>query len=231
MTMPNQSFHSSHKVRWPLSMVIGAFLLSLGAAAQAQVVRCTDSKTGRITYTNGSCISGEAGIQVQQAQSRDEIAQERSQAASAVARSKAQMTLDEQERTRREERERKELEAMQRAQARNAANNRGDSTAACQQAKQRYNAVLAEASPDPATWGNRSLAAQRQMEMECLGASAYQQLEQNRALQPNAINRIWYGANGRPVSSAPSQHVPAMTNCNVFRCFDAQGNSHTRPWP
>ena len=36
--------------------------------AQAQVQRCTDLKTGRITYTNGSCIAGEAGRQVQQAQ-------------------------------------------------------------------------------------------------------------------------------------------------------------------
>ena len=91
--------------------------LCLGVA-QAQVVRCTDARTGRVTYTNGSCIAGERGVEVQPAQTAAEIARERAQAEAATARSREQAAYYEAERTKREERERKEFESWQREQAR-----------------------------------------------------------------------------------------------------------------
>ena len=125
----------------------------------------------------------------------------------------------------------KEREAAERAQARAVANL--ENTAACRQARERYNAILAEASPDPATWGERSQAAQAQMEMNCLGAAAYQQLQQSRALQPNAINRPqWgYGYPNRypPAHPTPSQPPAKIVNCNVFRCYDNRGGVHPIP--
>ena len=213
----------------PLGLLLGWALIA--GSAQAQVMRCVDAKTGEVTYTNGRCISGEMSTQIQAAQSAEEIAAERANASQARERSKAQMARDDAQRRQREEQERKEREAADRAQARAGANL--ENTPACRQARERYNAILAEASPDPATWGERSQAAQAQMEMSCLGATAYQQLQQSRALQPNAINRPqWgYGHPNRypPARPTPSQPPAKIVNCNVFRCYDNRGGVHPIP--
>jgi len=190
----------------------------IAGTAQAQVMRCVDAKTGEVTYTNGRCISGEMSTQIQAAQSAEEIAAERANASQARERSKAQMARDEAQRRQREEQERKEREAAEKAQARAVANL--ENTPACRQARERYNAILAEASPDPATWGERSQAAQAQM-------------QQSRALQPNAINRPqWgYGYPNRypPARPTPSQPPAKIVNCNVFRCYDNRGGVHPIP--
>ena len=48
------------KLRRGLPVLLGLMLLGLQAApAYAQIMRCTDAKTGEVTYTNGRCISGE----------------------------------------------------------------------------------------------------------------------------------------------------------------------------
>ena len=213
----------------PLGLLLGWVLIA--GTAQAQVMRCVDAKTGEVTYTNGRCISGEMSTQIQAAQSAEEIAAERANASQARERSKAQMARDEAQRRQREEQERKEREAAEKAQARAVANL--ENTPACRQARERYNAILAEASPDPATWGERSQAAQAQMEMNCLGTAAYQQLQQSRALQPNAINRPqWgYGHPHRdpPARPAPSKPPAKIVNSNVFRCYDNRGGVHPIP--
>lgn len=214
----------------PLGLLLGWVLIA--GTAQAQVMRCVDAKTGEVTYTNGRCISGEMSTQIQAAQSAEEIAAERVNASQARERSKAQMARDDAQRRQREEQERKEREAAERAQARAGANL--ENTPACRQARERYNAILAEASPDPATWGERSQAAQAQMEMSCLGAAAYQQLQQSRALQPNAINRPQWGYGYPPNRYPPARPTPSqppakIVNCNVFRCYDNRGGVHPVP--
>lgn len=206
-----------------------AFLLGATLNAQAQVMRCVDAKTGEVTYTNGRCISGEMSTQIQAPQSAEEIATERANASQALERSKAQMARDDAQRRQREEQERKAREA---AQARAGSNL--ENTAACRQARERYNAILAEANPDAATWGERSQAAQAQMEMSCLGAAAYQQLQQSRALQPNAINRPQWGYGYPPNRYPPARPTPSqppakIINCNVFRCYDNRGGVHPIP--
>lgn len=45
--------------------VLALSILLVCSAAQAQVVKCTDPKTGAVTYTNGPCAAGEAASQVQ----------------------------------------------------------------------------------------------------------------------------------------------------------------------
>lgn len=214
----------------PLGLLLGWVLIA--GTAQAQVMRCVDAKTGEVTYTNGRCISGEMSTQIQAAQSAEEIASERANASQARERSKAQLARDDAQRRQREEQERKEREAAERAQARAGTNL--ENTPACRQARERYNAILAEASPDPATWGERSQAAQAQMEMSCLGAAAYQQLQQSRALQPNAINRPQWGYGYPPNRYPPARPTPSqppakIVNCNVFRCYDNRGGVHPVP--
>lgn len=214
----------------PLGLLVGWVLIA--GTAQAQVMRCVDAKTGEVTYTNGRCISGEMSTQIQAAKSAEEIAAERANASQARERSKAQMERDDAQRRQREEQERKEREAAERAQARAGVNL--ENTPACRQARERYNAILAEASPDPATWGERSQAAQAQMEMSCLGAAAYQQLQQSRALHPNAINRPQWGYGHPPNRYPPARPTPSqppakIVNCNVFRCYDNRGGVHPIP--
>lgn len=218
------------KLRRGLPVLLGLMLLGLQGTTQAQIMRCTDAKTGEVTYTNGRCISGEAATQVKPAQSAEEIAQERAAAAKARELSQAQMSRDEAQRRKREEAERKEREAAEKAQARAGSNL--ENSPACRQARERYNTILAEPNPDISTWGERSQAAQAQMEMSCLGATAYQQLQQSRALQPNAINRPqWgYGQTRPPVVVHPLPQPPAkIVNCNVFRCYDNRGGVHPIP--
>ena len=139
------------------------------------------------------------------------------------------MARDDAQRRQREDAERKEREAAARAQA--GAGSNLENSPACRQARERYNAILAEADPDVSTWGERSQAAQAQMEMSCLGATAYQQLQQTRALQPNAINRPQWGyGQTRPPLVRPLPQPPAkIVNCNVFRCYDNRGGVHPIP--
>jgi len=204
-------------------LLLACLLSGASSIASAQVMRCMDSKTHEVTYTNGQCISGETATQVQAAQSPAEIAQERADAAKALERSKAQMARDDAQRRQREEQERKEQAALARANA------NPENSLACRQARERYNSILVESDPDLSTWGERSTVAQNQMEMSCLGAAAYQQLQQARALQPNAINRPQWGYT-RPLPLRPIPQPPAkIVNCNVFRCYDNRGGVHPIP--
>lgn len=218
----------SRPAAWRLTLAA----LSTGVAAlvalhaQAQVVRCTDARTGSVTYTNGSCGAGENRVQVQEAPSAEELERDRSQAAAAIERKNQRLAQEESERRARQQQ--RESEARERAradQARQAQSGSGDSPA-CQQARRRLDSILAEASPDPATWGSRSQAAQRQMEMACLGPQAYEQLQQSRTLQPNAINRPWLVTPPRPQPQPPAAPI---TGCNVFRCYDRNGGVHPIP--
>ena len=217
--------HISYRLA-SIFMKILQTLLMLGvcASAQAQVLRCTDAKTGHVTYTNGSCISGESPAEVAPALSSEEIAKERAQAAAARERSQAQIAKDEARMRQREEQERKEQLALQKARASQSPSE----TATCRQARQRLDAILAEATPDALTWGERSQTAQAQMEMACLGPEAYRQLQQTRALQPNAINRPQWN-HGYPVHPVRPQPPAKIVNCNVFRCYDNRGGVHPIP--
>lgn len=209
--------------RW----ILVALLACMAAGyASAQVIRCTDPQTGRVTYTNGSCRAGESRVQVQDAPSAEELERERAQAAAAIERKNQQLEREEgQRRAREQQRAREAREARERSQAQQAHSGNADSPA-CQQARRRLDAILAEARPDPATWGSRSQAAQQQMEMACMGPQAYEQLQQARALQPNAINRPWIVAPSRPQPQPPSAPI---TGCNVFRCYDKNGGVHPIP--
>ena len=197
-------------------MLVTLVVALTAGPASAQVIRCTDAKTGRVTYTNSSCKDGENRVQVQEAPSPEELERERAQSAAAIERKNQQLTREEAERRAR---------AQQQERENSAQRDSGDSPA-CQQARRRLDTILAESNPDPATWGPRSQAAQQQMEMACLGPKAYEQLQQSRALQPNAINRPWIV--GRPVPPQPLPPSAPISHCNVFRCYDTNGGIHPR---
>ncbi|MBJ2139191.1 DUF4124 domain-containing protein [Delftia sp. K82] len=225
---PAHGRRSSAAVRWALAalvpMLVTLVVALTAGPASAQVIRCTDAKTGRVTYTNSSCKDGENRVQVQEAPSPEELERERAQSAAAIERKNQQLTREEAERRARAQQQ--EREARSRRERENSAQRDSGDSPACQQARRRLDTILAESNPDPATWGPRSQAAQQQMEMACLGPKAYEQLQQSRALQPNAINRPWIV--GRPVPPQPLPPSAPISHCNVFRCYDTNGGIHPR---
>lgn len=57
---------------------VGLFLVA--AAAQAQVHRCTDEKTGKVTYTDTPCAASAKGAQIERARSPEAMELERERA-------------------------------------------------------------------------------------------------------------------------------------------------------
>lgn len=172
-----------------LLTLTGAALLSV--ATPAQVVRCTDARSGTITYTDGDCAPGSRAHEVQARQSAQDIAQERAQAAQALEHK------------------------QQRLQA---------EAAALQLQAQRQ--ALHE----------REQAAQRQREIDWLGRQGSGEIEKNRPAAPPEVVYVpvpWPPQ--RPVHphpphfEAPRPLPQRFTHCNMFRCYDRQGRSYTRP--
>ena len=132
-------------------MFVPLVLALTAGPASAQVIRCTDAKTGRVTYTNSSCKDGENRVQVQEAPSPEELERERAQSAAAIERKNQQLAREEAERRTRAQQQ--EREARSRRERENSAQRDGGDSPACQQARRRLDTILAEANPDPATWG------------------------------------------------------------------------------
>lgn len=153
------------------------------AAASAQVVRCTDARTGAVTYTDGECTAGTRPREVQARQTPEEIAQERAQAAQALAerqqRLQAEAAAQQLENERQAQRQRDQAARAAAAQTPAQAYARSPECA-----RSRRNFDLAASSASSARYApNAPLqAAQRQMELDCLGPEGYASVEQNRPL-------------------------------------------------
>ncbi len=219
---------------------LATFTLALGAGlwwagmgtAHAQVVRCTDPASGKVTYTDGECARGTAATEIERRKSEDELARDRQREQEAL-RAKAD---------RREEAlEQRRLEADERAadaaaKPRPQGKNRPDyaNSSACQQSREHYKNA-SDAAADKSMGSRAQLdAAKRQMELDCMGPDAYGRLEASRPSQaPVVTDPYWdrypYGSRPPPVvRPQPSQSAPTLTRCDVFKCYDAQGYSHPR---
>ncbi len=158
-------------------------------AATAQIVRCTDAHTGAVTYTDGECTAGTRPREVQARQTPEAIAQERAQAAQALAekqqRQQAQAAAEQLEAERQAQRQREQAIAAAATQTPTQAYARSP-----QCARSRRNFDLAASSTSSTRYGQntRLQAAQRQMELDCLGPEGYAALERSRpAPQPQPI--------------------------------------------
>ena len=157
-----------------------------GAAASAQVVRCTDARTGAVTYTDGECTAGTRAREVQARQAPEAIAQERAQAAQALA--ERQQRLQTEAAAQQLENERQTQRQRDQAARAAAAQTPAQAYAGSPEcARSRRNFDLA-ASSARYEQNARLQAAQRQMELDCLGPEGYAALERNRpAPQPPPI--------------------------------------------
>ena len=204
-----------------------AFAASLGLAAlgaHAQVVRCTDPVTGNVTYTDGACQSGAATREVEARKTPAEIQRERAEAAEAL------------------ELKQKRLQAEAAAQAQSARNapapearKSPDYARSPECARSRRNLEVTISAGDAGTYEHnlRVEAAQRQVDLDCLGPAAYTELEKTRANRPVVVPPTTIVVPPRhtqpvPPPVTPPAKPPKFTQCNVFRCYDSQGNSYPR---
>ena len=197
--------------------------------ATAQVMRCTDAATGKVTYTDGACHRGDAVREVEGRKTAEDIAQERQQAAEALERK--------QERQQQEARQRRDAEQAERA-ARNAqplARSDPAQSAQCQRARQNLQQVLASMGQGMYDEQTRLDAAQRQADLACLSPADYARTEGSHGYNPTyrpAYAPPYYGPPMavRPVPPRPMPPPPKreIANCNVFRCYDGQGNVYPR---
>ena len=170
--------------------------------ATAQVMRCTDAATGKVTYTDGACHRGDAVREVEGRKTAEDIAQERQQAAEALERK--------QERQQQEARQRRDAEQAERA-ARNAqplARSDPAQSAQCQRARQNLQQVLASMGQGMYDEQTRLDAAQRQADLACLSPADYARAERSRS------QRAEYSAPYLAAGTAHYQFV--VPYCNGF---------------
>ena len=200
----------------PVAVALAAWL---APPASAQVIRCTDAATGKVTYTDGDCRGGEAAREVQPRKSPQDIEQEREQAAEALERKY--------ERQQHEDRLRRQAERP--APAQRAAPSDPAHSAQCQRERKNLQDVLATLGRGMYDEQARLDAAQRQADLACLRPADFARAERERASRP-AYSPPYYGPPVVVVPPRPGPPPPRreITHCNVFRCYDRQGNTYPR---
>lgn len=201
------------------ALALALAVLCLGAApAQGQVLRCTDARTGAVSYTDGSCDSGRKVQEVLPARSPEALAREREEAAQAIARKEQRLRLE------------AETAALNPPAPPPPSQARGE-TPRCAASRQQLQGLLARPGRDATVYSQQLAAAQQQVELDCLGAQAYGELEQARSRNAVPLAPVIVVPPLRPPRPLPppvQPPRPQMQHCNVFRCYDRQGNVYPR---
>jgi hypothetical protein len=213
------------------SLIAGLCVVFLGTlpplGAQAQVVRCTDAATGKVTYTDGKCASGTTVREVEARKTPQEIQQEREEAAEALARKQQRLQA---EATAAETESRRNTQREQTAPAKTTDYARSPE---CARSRRNLDVVLSSVTGGGYEQNLRVEAAQRQVDLDCLGPQGYAEVEKSRPRSTNTTTPVvvvpppHYPVRPTPVQP-PAPTPKKFTQCNVFRCYDAQGNSYPR---
>jgi hypothetical protein len=198
--------------------------------AFSQVIRCTDAKTGQVTYTDGKCAAGAATHEVEAKRTAEEIEQERRSAEQALELKQQRLQAESAAASAQNQRE-IEQERLRAARAAAAAPLPKDYANSPECAKSRRNLELVSTGLSRSNYDQemRIEAAQRQMDLDCLGPQGYAELERARANQP----RIVVTPQRRPVypTPAPTPQQPYLTTCSNFYCIDNTGARYPRSGP
>ena len=210
--------------------------LGLGAAAHAQVVRCTDARTGKVTYTDGICASDSTVREVEARKTPAEIQLERELAAEALERKQLRQQA-EADAAEADAHRQAELNRARAAQAAAAAPQPHDYARSPECARSRRNLDIVASGITRSTHEQeiRLEAAQRQVDMDCLGPAGYAEVEKARAAQPRVV--VVPPARHRPLYPAPFPHAGPpqpprhLTQCGDWRCTDNRGDTYPRTGP
>ena len=93
-----------------------------------------------------------------------------------------------------------------------------------------YDAVVLGSADGTYEQNLRVEAAQRQVDLDCLGPEGYAEVEKARAGRQMQAPSVVVVPPRYPVYTRPAPPPPPrrITHCNVFRCYDSQGNSYPR---
>lgn len=211
----------------------------MAIGAQAQVIRCTDPATGKVSYTDGKCASGTQGQEIEARKSPEQIQAEREQAAEAVARRRERLML-EAEQARVDERQLRESQRAEQPAAQRSLPDPAQSQA-CMQARRQLEEVQSTLGRGMYDEAQRLDQANRQVDQACLTPDQWARAQRDRAqiydqggYTPYVIQPPYVVRPPRPPRPPhPPVHPqppkpPVFTNCNVFRCTDAAGNVYPR---
>ena len=194
--------------------------------AQAQVLRCTDAHTGQVTYTDGTCPGAASVREVEPRKTPQEIQLEREQATQALARKQQQLQAEAVTRQIDADRDARRERELAAGAPRPAARPQ-DYARSAECARSRRNLDVVLGSADGTYEQNlRVEAAQRQVDLDCLGPEGYAEMEKARAQRPQFV--VVPTARPRPTLPPPQ---PRLTHCSEFQCFDDQGKGYPRAGP
>jgi multidrug efflux pump subunit AcrA (membrane-fusion protein) len=211
--------------RWLAALALCATAMT---PAFAQVIRCTDAKTGQVTYTDGKCAAGTTAREVEAKRSAEDIEQDRKAAERAIELKQQRLQLENANATAQALRD-AEQERLRAARAAATVPPPKDYARSPECASSRRNLELASSSLSRTTYDQelRIESAQRQMDLDCLGPQGYAELERARANQP----RIVVAPPRQPAYPTPVPQKPYLTNCGNFECTDSTGARYPRAGP
>lgn len=209
----------------------------LTSPAAAQVLRCTDPQTGQVTYTDGACTRGTRAQEVQPRQSPEEIAEERRRAAEALEhkQQRAQQEAAAAQARAQADADRQRQEAAQAAARRPTAADYARSPE-CARSRRALDMVANGIARSDYEQTLRLEAAQRQVDLDCLGPEGAAEVQKARAAQPRIVV-VPPVVQPAPVYRAPLPAAPTapanpssryLTQCNDFRCTDNHGATYPR---
>lgn len=218
-------------MRQAQALALSLALLFASHAAHAQVNRCTEPRTGKVTYTDGSCDAGQRSAQVEARKSEQALALERAQAEQALEQKRTRQEAQAEAEQRQLEREALQAQRTRPAQ-RPAAPADYAQSAACTDARRALSAAVGTLARTPEEQATRIDAAQQQMDFACLGPEGYARAQASRAsfvnqppivvVQPPA----WPGHPRPPRPDYP--RGPHIKECTSFTCTDSNGKRYPR---
>ncbi len=196
--------------------------------ALGQVTRCTDAKTGQVTYTDGKCAAGSSGLEVEAKRSAEEIEQDRRAAERALELKQQRLQAEKAAADAQVQRD-VEQERRRAARAAAATPQPQDYSRSAECARSRRNLELVSSTLSGGTYDQqvRIDAAQRQMDLDCLGPQGYAELERARATQPHIV----VTPPRQPLYPPPAPQKPYLTHCGNFHCIDNTGARYPRAGP
>lgn len=210
-----------HCIARALRACLAALLLGGALAGNAQVIRCTDPVTGSVTYTDADCAQGQSRREVAPKQTREDIERQYEQAREAL----------------RMQREQQQVQATQPPATPPSAAGRDtvepSQSPQCLQARAALQGAMAL---DPTLYdtNTRIAVAQDNADLACLTPAQYARLQRRTNNRPPAyagpgyVPPVIVVPPPRPPRPHRAERKPEMVNCNVFRCYDAQGRSYPR---
>lgn len=213
---------SSGAVAQALRQGLWLVLLALPWAASAQVIRCTDPASGKVTYTDGACDQGQSRKEVAPKQTPEDIERQYEQAREAL----------------RLQREQRQAQAAEQASSPPpvAAAPKPVDPAQSPQCAQAQAALQGALALDPTLYDTnaRIHAAQESADLACLTPAEYARLRQrtNRRAPiyegPGYTTPIIVVPPRPPHRPHKAEPKPEMVQCNVFRCYDKNGKAYPR---